>query len=63
MDGGPGRQAKVCQHRRGGGHNTHSKSLFAECHAAARDGGQESHCGPSGGAVEAGSAALPLGGA
>ena len=40
----------------------HSKHVNAECHAAVRDGGQESPSGPSGRATEPGSAALPLDG-
>ena len=39
-----------------------NEHVVAECHAAARDGGQEGPSGPSGRATEPGSVALPLGG-
>ena len=39
-----------------------NKHVVAECHAAARDGGQEGPIRPSGRATESGSIALPLGG-
>ena len=39
-----------------------NEHVVAECHAAARDGGQEGPSGPSGRATEPGSVAPPLGG-